>query len=328
MTEARWNTVTDEEAVYHCISRCVRRAFLYGYDAYSKFNYDHRKDWLKDRLKFLISVFTIEVLDCALMDNHQHTLLRTRPDLLAELSDEQVAHRWLSLYPRAEFKGSLDSELARQYVQMLCQDAERITELRQRLGSVSWFMKSVNEFIARKANAEDKCKGRFWEGRFRCIKVEGEGAILGCAVYIDLNPIRAGKADTPETSKYTGAYERIRGLKKKGLKDGEEPELWLAPVQDTARRRGFLSITLNEYLSILDATGRELKKGKRGRIPSELEPILVRLGLEPASWLETAGTFGKKFSHFAGPEESLLKAAVASGKKWLKGLSHARRAFL
>ena len=328
MTEARRNVVKEEGAVYHCISRCVRRAFLYGFDVYSGFNSDHRKDWLRERLIFLSSVFTIDVLGCALMDNHQHTMMRTRPDLLAELSNEQVVRRWLALYPKAEFQGDLNGELACQYVQMLCNDTKRIAELRRRLVSVSWFMKSLNEFIARKANREDKCKGRFWEGRFKCIRLEGEAAILGCAVYIDLNPIRANKAETPETSKYTSAYERIQGLKLNSCQPGEEPSLWLAPVQNMGTRRGFLSISLNEYLSILDATGRELKKGKRGRIPIELEPILVRLGLEPKSWLETAATFGKRFSHYAGSENSLLSAAAAAGKAWVRGLSLARRAFV
>ena len=101
MTIARREVVSeDEDGVYHCISRCVRRAFLYGYDAYTGKNYDHRKGWIRDRLMFLVEIFVIEVLACALMDNHEHTMLRTRTDIRDKLSDQEVAYRWLRLYPK------------------------------------------------------------------------------------------------------------------------------------------------------------------------------------------------------------------------------------
>ena len=238
MTTARCETLVEEEAIYHCISRCVRRAYLYGYDAVTGNNYDHRKRWLRNRLIFLTQIFSIEVLQCALMDNHEHTMLRTRPDLHAKLSDEEIVRRWLTLFPKRGISNDFNSSAAQCYVKNLLEDKERVEVLRERLVNISWFMKSLNEYIARKANKEDKCKGRFWEGRFKCQRLEGEGAVLACAVYIDLNPIRAKKAETPETSEYTSAFERIRALK--NMKDKtKEPELWLAPIRDSPSVKAF-----------------------------------------------------------------------------------------
>lgn len=317
MTTPRCNTVVDEESCYHCISRCVRRAYLYGQDSYSGKNYDHRKDWVRDRLQFLVAVFCIEVLACALMDNHLHLLIRTQPDFLQALSSWDIARLWLTLYPPPHGQATGEE------IGALAQDSKRIAILRKRLGSVSWFMKSLNEFIACKANKEDDCKGRFWEGRFRCQRICGESALLGCAVYIDLNPIRAKQAQTPEESKFTSAYERIELLKKG---DSEE-HLWLAPIQDTEKKKGFLSISLKEYLSILDETGRVIKKNKRGAISSSLEPILVRLGLKPCGWIRLVEELGNAFSCVIGDKDSIRQAALSAGKQWFKGLQAAKHAF-
>ena len=317
MTKPRSDTVIDEESCYHCVARCVRRAFLYGTDSYSGKNFDHRKGWIRDRLMFLVKVFCIEVLTCALMDNHLHLGIRTRPDILRRLSERDIARLWLTLYPKHPGKPTKGEITA------LSSDSSRIETLRARLGSISWFMKSLTEFMARKANKEDDCKGRFWEGRFRCQRLRGEAALLGCAIYIDLNPVRAMKAKTPEESEHTSAYERIENLKK----GNDEKHLWLTPIHSIRGRRGFLSISLEQYLKILDETGRVIKKGKRGSISKELEPILVRLGIKPKGWAGLVSNLGNSFSSLVSDKDTIQQCAAAKGMKWLKGLSVARGVF-
>jgi len=202
-----------QEGVYHCFSRCVRRAFLCGFDALTGRDFSHRKAWVVDRLRFLAAIFAIEVLAYAVMEDHDHTIVRTRPDIVASWSDREVARRWRRLCPRhRRMRGGTTS--AEEEICAVASNPERIKELRRRLCSLSWFMGQLNEFIARRANKEDKVKGRFWEGRFKCQALLDEAAIAVCMVYVDLNPVRAGRARTPEESDFTSIQERIRAWQK------------------------------------------------------------------------------------------------------------------
>src|SRR6186997_1415130 len=102
MARTNRRDVFDEENVgtYHCTNRCVRRAFLCGYDSYSGKNFDHRREWVRARLDFLAGQFAIDVNDYAVMGNHLHVMLRNRPDIVATWSDEEVARRWLMVFPK------------------------------------------------------------------------------------------------------------------------------------------------------------------------------------------------------------------------------------
>jgi REP element-mobilizing transposase RayT len=202
----------DEVGVYHCTNRCVRRAFLCGTDPLTGNDYNHRKNWIHEQLQHLASIFAIDFCSYAVMSNHLHVIVRTRPDLVQGWSDEEVALRWSRLAPARDIATGEPVEQSESDLNMILSDPERVVELRGRLASLSWLMARLCEPIARKANREDNCKGRFWEGRFNSQRLLDEGAVLACSVYVDLNPIRAGVAETPENSTHTSVFDRTRSM--------------------------------------------------------------------------------------------------------------------
>jgi hypothetical protein len=349
-----------QEGVYHCFSRCVRRAFLYGFDAHTGRDFSHRKVWLVDRLKHLAAIFAIEVCAYAIMENHYHSILRTRPDIVATWSDQEVATRWLKLFPPKDLTS------IQERIQTLADYPERIAELRRRLCSLSWFMSRLNEFLARAANKEDKVKGRFWESRFKCQVLLDDAAITACMVYVDLNPIRSALAATPEESDFTSIQERIRAWRKEPLttacvsrqashdigsgslsaKNAGEisytvpepsaamsdslPDLsagWLCPISSESQRRGILQMTAEEYFDLVDKSGRMTRPDKRGAIDADLAPILLRIGAIPEAWIDSISRFGSDFRLAAGRIPNLYDFANRIGRRWIKGIATARASF-
>ena len=199
-------------SAWHCINRCVRRCFLCGDDPVSGKNFDHRKRWLETRFQFLAKHFGIDLLGFAILSNHFHLVLRNRPDVVAVWSDEEVARRWLSLCPPRKNEVGEPEAATDEELRSITGVPARLAEIRRRLSDISWFMRMVAEPVARRANVEDETNGRFWQGRFRSIKLCDAAAVLACSVYVDLNPIRAGLAETPKASDFTSAQRRIEAL--------------------------------------------------------------------------------------------------------------------
>ena len=283
MTRPRSELISLEETpYYHCISRCVRRAFLCGDDYYSGRNFDHRKEWMIDRIHLLAKVFTIEIAAYSIMSNHYHLVLHVNSDQSKQLTDDEVIDRWLTLY-----KGSL---LVRKYkAGLLMTDAEKgkVNEIvslwRERLSSISWFMQCLNEYIAREANKEDNCTGHFWEGRFKSQALLDEAALMSCMAYVDLNPVRAAIADDLESSDFTSIQERIAQVKK--VDDEAAPGLM--PFMETEYiGKSFAAIPFNlqDYIELVDWTGRCVRDDKRGYIPHHITPILEKLNLTDEQW--------------------------------------------
>ena len=363
-----------EVGVYHCINRCVRRAFLCGQDFVTGKNYDYRKEYVRRRMEFLAGRFGLDVLSYTVMSNHLHVMLRNRPDVVAQWSDEEVARRWLELFPTRRNPDGTMAEPNETELQMITSDPEKLAERRRRLSDVSWFMRCLCEPIARIANKEDECTGRFWEGRFKCQRLLDESAVLACSVYVDLNPVRAKVAATPRTSDYTSAQDRIHGeqlrqqpqlatssaespskpakdnqTKRRGSGSEVQPDGWLSPVElakelpvsePTKSRearskpraartsdKGFLPMSLSQYLKLLDWTGRQARREKPGTIPPELSPILTRIGVSSDAWVETVLNFGRWFHRAAGRVQSLADEAARRGQQWLQGVNHSRKAF-
>jgi REP element-mobilizing transposase RayT len=335
-----------EVSVVHCIQRAVRRVMLCGLDPYSGKSFEHRREWIRQRLIFLASQYGIDVLGYAIMGNHVHFVLRNRPDVVETWSDEEVAQRIWNLFPKRKDAKGQAAEPREHELNSLMGSKRMLREYRRRLSDVSWLMRQFAEKIARMANHEDQCTGRFWEGRFRCIPLLDEAAILGCAAYVDLNPVRAGIAKTPEESDYTSIQDRIESAKapkrtKPKARSGKlrrhgKPESvefpdrdgWLAPiniqergspgpkVSKSGRRasnKGFLPMSLTSYLQLVDWTGRQLAGDKKARIPASSAPILQRLGLERDTWCTLVKDFGRLFRRVAGSRQSLSDSARSSG---------------
>jgi REP element-mobilizing transposase RayT len=356
-----------EVGVYHCINRCVRRSFLCGTDHVSGKCYDHRKQWIQDRMQFLAANFGLDVLGFSIMSNHLHVVLRNRPDVVQSWSDLDVARRWWNVFPKRKDKHGNALEPTDFELQMIKFDPERVAEIRRRLSSVSWFMRCLVEPIARSANREDVCRGSFWEGRYKCVPLLDESALAACLAYVDLNPIRARIAETPETSRFTSAYERIQALvhqPAQALAEGapQRPDsrratrlqsrrfeaepggkptgaAWLSPFElseatvgnpvPTARasNNGCLPMTFAEYLNLLDWTGRQLRHDKRGAIPADLAPILERLHVSGEGWLQLMGRFSRLFRRVAGRPQSMRREREQRGCRVLQGMRHSQAFF-
>ena len=201
-----------EIAAVHVMSRVVRRCFLMGDDPVTGNNYDHRKQWIEDLLERFAACFGLDLISFSLMSNHMHLVLRSRPDVVQTWDDREVARRWLAICPpRRQTEGHQEPTEAD--LNSICSDADRLLEIRSRLSDISWWMRLLCQRISIRANNEDQKKGRFWEGRFKSVRLLDEEAILACAAYVDLNPIRAALAETIEQSDFTSAQRRVQAFR-------------------------------------------------------------------------------------------------------------------
>ncbi len=157
----------DEIQVFHLINRCVRRTYLCGEDVTTGKDYSHRKEWIRSRLEELAGIFALDVMSFAVLSNHLHVVVRTRPDIVKSWSDEEVALHWWRLFPHRRDGNGKAAEPLESELNHIRNNASELKEKRRRLCDISWFMRCLAEPIARRGNFEDKVSGRFWEGRFR-----------------------------------------------------------------------------------------------------------------------------------------------------------------
>ncbi|MBU6237065.1 MAG: hypothetical protein KGQ51_04485 [Planctomycetes bacterium] len=371
----------NEVGIVHCIQRCVRRAFLAGKDPVTGKDYGARREWIRERLECLASVFGLDVLTYAILSNHMHIVLRNRPDVVAQWSDKEVARRWLSLFPGQRLDEFLGQPTQSQ-IDAMVRDGGRIAEIRERLSNPSWFMRALAEPIARLANREDECTGRFWEGRFKAQAIRDEAGLLACSMYVDLNPIRAAMAMTPEESLHTSAYDRIEGMQGKKIasmaaetvvlsieeagrirrtstpdqlrqrrakaKQGRRGasilrDAWLAPLTLDERGvpgpqvssspvrasdKGFLSMSLADYLALLKWTGSHRPSLGKVEATPQVKPILKRLGIDGSMWIDLVWKFRKYYQgSAAGLPDSLAQDARGHQHRWRRGQRAVRRIF-
>ena len=382
---ARAEQFSDNEiAIVHAVQRCVRRAFLAGHDSVTGINYGYRREWIRRRMEALASVFGIDVLSYAVLSNHMHLILRNRPDVVAAWTDQEVAIRWLRVFPGKRLEEHL-GEPTENDVMMILGNAERLAEVRRRLSDISWFMRALSEPIARMANRQDECTGRFWEGRFKAQRITDEAGLLACAMYVDLNPVRAAMAENPDQSQHTSAYDRIKGekgqqidsaafdlvpvtteqagqeirntpvdqLREKRRAQRKNPtgkrirrDGWLAPLtlqRDTlsgdpqvhrggvrASEKGFLSISLGDYLRLLRWTAKQKESGSGRQVPPSLQGLVTRLGIDLSMWRDLVWNFQRYFgkSCCAGTPDGMSAYAASTGRRWAKGQRQVAECFV
>lgn len=187
-----------EFGLFHVWARCVRRAWLFGVDPLTGNDYSHRRDWIVERLKLLVQCFAIDVGFAAVLSNHYHLVIRVNPRLIERLSDREVARRWLRVYPGTRVLDGNWIEPTDERIDELLKDKKYIQRIRRRLAKVSWFMASLNQYIAHRANRADNVRGAFWSSRYGSRECTDESSLLIAGLYVDLNQIRAGEAETPE----------------------------------------------------------------------------------------------------------------------------------
>ena len=267
----------------------------------------------------LAECFAAGLYAYAVMSNHVHVVVHMDPQAVRDWSDKEVAERWVRLFP-ASAGEAIDAQLCREKAQRLQGDPERMAELRHRLGSLSWFMRCLNESIARQANREDGCTGRFWEGRFKCQALLDEQAVLACMAYVDLNPIRAGMANDLATSTHTSVRQRIQRIQAKKTRASAS----LRPLVGTASSPG-LSLRALDYLDLVDWSGRVVREGKRGSIASQAPSALAQLGLRELQWQSQMLGIESRYWRAVGSAESLMAKARSLGQCWLKGAGKGRQ---
>ncbi|MEL7498439.1 MAG: hypothetical protein AAFN77_12580, partial [Planctomycetota bacterium] len=180
MSKVRSETVDPLQIqVFHAFNRCVRRTFLCGVDALSGRDYSHRKQWLRERLEFLLSIFAFDLATYAIMSNHYHLVLRSRPDVVSSWTDEEVVYRNLRLQGKRWFRPSGEERSTTQAeVERIVQDREEVTRIRSKLSDLSHLMAYLNENISKQGNKEDEATGAFWEGTFEADTLDDEESIL------------------------------------------------------------------------------------------------------------------------------------------------------
>ncbi|MPY23428.1 transposase [Shewanella sp. YLB-07] len=290
----------EDTSWYHCCSRVCRRAMLMGDDKFTGKNYDHRRDWVESQLLTLASVFAIDVAAYAVMSNHLHLVLSVDIYESNNWTDRDVVEHWHQI-----FNGT---EITQKFAKGEVVESFEINSLkhsialyRSRLSDISWFMRCLNEPIARMANKEDKCTGRFWEGRFKSQALLDETAVLACMAYVDLNPIRAKMAKTPEDSDYTSLKLRVKAALK-----GKQPDKLLPFIgNERLNQPKGVYFLLKDYLELVDETGRIIRDDKRGAISENTSKVLTRLNISSDNWIKITTDFGKLFHGPVGTLQEL-----------------------
>ena len=347
----------------HCYSRCVQQYHLCGQDPLTGQSLAYRKRWIEQLFQMVASLFAVDFVFEAVMSNHIHLMVRTRPDVAKSWDKRELARRWLCV---TKLKRNGAAEIVpptEEEIDALLEQKRKLRKIRKRMANVSWLMGTICENISRRCNREAGRTGHFWESRFQSRRLLSPAACLLCGLYIDLNMVMAGLAQTPEASRYTSIWWRLQAFVARhswghlprwqslwdepmdeATMEARSGEPWLAEltVRDTAgaletldnppptarcSNKGVLELELETYLELLDCVGREVRADKKGAIPAALEPILIRIGLRPETLHESVAGFDR-LGTLVGTVSELREEARKSGRRHCAGQRRCARAFI
>ncbi len=303
-----------------------------------------RKQWVENRLEELAEVFAISVGGFAVLDDRIHVLARVDDDRAQAWSDDEVVRRWGRVFPpRGKKREPLP--VSKDWVRGRLNEPGWVATARQRLQSLGWFMKCLKEPLSRMANRQEETRGVFFEGRFKTVAILDEESLLATCTYIDLTPVAAGMAATPEASKHTSLRRRIEhaavqgktktqkavragGTAGQSSSSNREQSLWLCPIEDRpgrgSPREGMVpDFTLENYRLLVKYTGRLFRKGKAPTSP-EVAAVLDRLGSNSEAWQARLVKLSEgrlAGSNFAASRERLQEVANRLGVKKLANLA-------
>ena len=166
--------INDETTVYHVMSRTALDGFPLG---------DIEKDFMIDLIKRYAGLYFVEILGVCIMGNHFHLLVKMLPEY--KFSDKEIKKRFVDFYGN----------------QRLFADG-LIPSLRQKLSSLSEFIREIKVGFTRFYNRRHNRRGYFWGDRFKSVIVENGETLINCLAYIDLNPLRAGLVERPEAYRW------------------------------------------------------------------------------------------------------------------------------
>ncbi|MCY4040697.1 MAG: hypothetical protein OXF72_05500 [Gammaproteobacteria bacterium] len=253
----------------------------------------------------LSNAFAVDVYGYAVMSSHYHIALKVEPKRVAEYSDDEVARRWLIAYP-PKAESQRDSKIA-----AILEDEERIKVLRERLGDLSWYMKCLNNYIARKANIEDDCTGKFWEARFHSSRpMKSLDDLYACMSYIDLNPLSAGATDAPaEPNDHTSLCHRMSEAQQypEKMTSGLSP-IGICPGTGRIHSdiKNALPLTLKNYLAHIEWLA-ECKRLGGKQIPA-YTTISLPLITDPRSYMRSYLKFFKRWGRKEGRGDIPLRS--------------------
>ncbi len=301
--------------IWHITSRCVRRERLLEAPG--------ARAWLADRLAAWLDVLAVDLLGYALMGNHFHLVLRTRPDVAKGWSVSEVRQRWAALRAVADGRPATVGSTPKAGPW----EAGDTALARAELSHPGVMLKAVKEGLARRLNLQTGATGHVWEGRYHDVALIDAGGVLAALVYVDLNPVRAGLAPMPGVSVFCSARHRrapdltaedaalagrLRVLEGHPLLDGE------------GQHQGSWSWTSGQVADLTEATAQALRD-PQASLPAWAEALLPRLGIRRSAWAEGMAVGGSVTGNVLGSWQSRRRASphgrMASDKSGWFGAS-------